>query len=149
MPTTLVGASDTTSQEARTGNGIRVARNKEKEVKKMVILIVDDNESVRKPMSEILSRNGHRILIAENGAVAMKILRGIDFEIDYLITDFNMPEMDGLELLDLLKGYNFTKWIFSATITGSDIQQKALSMGVHRIIWKINIFQILKEEGLI
>lgn len=65
------------------------------------ILIVEDEAHILRIMSLWLARNGYEILEAENGAVALEIL---DREhVDIIISDMNMPRMDGLELVRLVR----------------------------------------------
>ena len=65
------------------------------------ILIVDDQPSIRVLLKGILSRTGHDLRFAENGLEALEVLE--QRSIDLLITDINMPQMDGLELLSRLQ----------------------------------------------
>jgi DNA-binding NtrC family response regulator len=61
------------------------------------VLLVDDEESIRETYRRLLSRAGYEVLVAENGTVAIDLLR--NREIDAMITDILMPGMDGLELI--------------------------------------------------
>jgi CheY-like chemotaxis protein len=61
------------------------------------ILVVDDEEMVRIVLKQILEQGGYACDIAGNGVEALKKLKADNF--DLLITDINMPEMDGVELL--------------------------------------------------
>lgn len=61
------------------------------------ILIVDDEEMIREIFQSFLSRLGARVLEAQNGRIALEIIK--QNEIDLLITDVRMPGGDGLELL--------------------------------------------------
>lgn len=65
------------------------------------ILIVDDNLATRKSMSDFIEFSGYKSLQAENGFVALEILK--KHHIDVVITDIMMPGMNGLELTDLIK----------------------------------------------
>jgi len=61
------------------------------------ILVVDDEPNQLVTLSRILARQGHDVLTAENGAEALDLL---DHEpVDLMITDLNMPGMDGMALL--------------------------------------------------
>ena len=62
------------------------------------VLAVDDEEEVRRLISVILGREGYKVTSAENGSVALEHLEREPF--DLVITDLNMPEMDGLALLE-------------------------------------------------
>ena len=61
------------------------------------ILIVDDEEINREYMSELLEEQGHRCDTAEDGLAALARIKQNDY--DLLITDLNMPRLDGLGLL--------------------------------------------------
>ena len=60
------------------------------------VLVVDDNDDVRNSLCEVLLRTGFQIGIAENGVEALKIFSDKDF--DLVLTDSQMPYMDGLTL---------------------------------------------------
>ena len=62
------------------------------------ILVVDDESDIRDILSEVLTSEGFEVNTAENGAAALQILLKANY--DLLITDLNMPQMDGIELLD-------------------------------------------------
>ncbi len=65
------------------------------------ILVVDDQEANRDVLSRSLERQGYRTAMAENGAVALKLLAAETF--DLILLDIMMPEMDGYEALARLK----------------------------------------------
>ena len=67
------------------------------------ILIVEDNELNRAILCEILS-DEYKVLEAENGQVALDILRECKDEIALILLDVMMPVMDGFMFLDQLKG---------------------------------------------
>lgn len=62
------------------------------------ILIVDDDLSVRKILYRILESGGYDVLSASNGPEALAIFRRASPPVDLLITDYNMPGMNGVEL---------------------------------------------------
>ena len=68
------------------------------------ILIVDDNNDIRNAISEYLLIEGFEIGIAENGVNALKLF--IDKDFDLVLTDFQMPYMDGLKLACEIKKVN-------------------------------------------
>lgn len=61
----------------------------------MKILVVDDDKTTRKMISLILKSKGYEVVTAENGLEALQKL-GID-KINLILTDMNMPYMDGIE----------------------------------------------------
>jgi DNA-binding response OmpR family regulator len=69
-----------------------------------IILLVDDNESLRKAVTALLEMNGYRVLEAPNGNEALEVSRHYSGSIDLLVTDVIMPEMSGRVLAELLSG---------------------------------------------
>jgi CheY-like chemotaxis protein len=65
------------------------------------ILLIDDEESVRMVFQIALERAGYRVLTAENGKHGLRLLE--HQEVDLILVDIFMPEMDGLELIPLLR----------------------------------------------
>ncbi|ABK98068.1 sigma-54-dependent transcriptional regulator [Pelobacter propionicus] len=61
------------------------------------ILVVDDEENARIALSKILTREGYEVASAGNGQEALTYLRARDVEL--VITDINMPEMNGMAFL--------------------------------------------------
>lgn len=66
--------------------------------KRKTALVVDDEPAVRRLVRAILRRQGYEILEADNGLVAYELLQRISGGIQLLITDVEMPRMDGLAL---------------------------------------------------
>ena len=65
------------------------------------ILIVDDEEEIREVLGEYLAGLGHIFMEAENGEQAYEVFKENKF--DLVISDINMPKMNGLKLLKLVK----------------------------------------------
>jgi PAS domain S-box-containing protein len=61
------------------------------------VLVVDDEEVVRRAASSVLERRGYRVLLAENGQEAVDIFREHAGEITAILLDLTMPVMDGEE----------------------------------------------------
>ncbi|HEX7614336.1 MAG TPA: PAS domain S-box protein [Thermoanaerobaculia bacterium] len=66
------------------------------------ILLVEDEEAVRRLASLLLERSGYRILVAESAENAVELSRGYEGEIDLLLTDVVLPGMNGRRLADVL-----------------------------------------------
>lgn len=75
--------------------------NKLRFQKEQLILIVDDSSSIRQLVVEGLSHYGFQIMEAENGIEALQCIR--QRRPDLMLTDINMPEMDGFTLCQKLK----------------------------------------------
>ena len=65
------------------------------------VLVVDDNKVNRLLLSRSVELQGHRVVLAENGRIAMEKLRSEPF--DLMLLDIEMPELDGFGVLEQLK----------------------------------------------
>ncbi|NIF29659.1 hybrid sensor histidine kinase/response regulator [Pantoea sp. Tr-811] len=65
------------------------------------VLVVDDSLTVRELQRKLLSNRGYDVAVAVDGMDGWNALRGEDF--DLLITDIDMPRMDGIELVTLVR----------------------------------------------
>jgi adenylate cyclase len=63
------------------------------------LLVVDDEEGVRRSLRKVLEKDGYDILMAENGEQAVHMARENHGRLETVISDFKMPGMDGLETL--------------------------------------------------
>jgi CheY-like chemotaxis protein len=69
---------------------------------KKVILCVDDNEQELSVLKFMLATNGYRVLSASNGQEAIAVFASAP-QIDLVLTDTNMPQMSGRQLVERLK----------------------------------------------
>jgi CheY-like chemotaxis protein/two-component sensor histidine kinase len=67
------------------------------------ILVIDDEETVRKVARSALEREGFRVVSASDGSEAMEILQAKRSEIDGVLLDLSMPKMDGEEVLGAIR----------------------------------------------
>lgn len=67
------------------------------------ILVVDDEEAFRTPITKMLQRAGHNVVTASNGAEGVAIFRSSPYRIDIVLTDLQMPTMDGDQLVKLVR----------------------------------------------
>jgi CheY-like chemotaxis protein len=65
------------------------------------ILCIDDEESILKLFQVTLEEAGYRVLIAESGQQGLRLLE--HQEVDLILVDIFMPDMDGLEVIQLLR----------------------------------------------
>lgn len=64
-----------------------------------VILVCDDQETIRRGISLALTNAGAKVELAADGQEALDILAARDFAVDLIVTDYRMPNVDGLELI--------------------------------------------------
>ncbi|MDY6964717.1 MAG: response regulator [Halobacteriota archaeon] len=88
------------------------------------ILIIDDEECTRVLLKKILERQDYDPVLASSGEEALALIE--DNEIDLILLDIMMPELDGFEVLDILKGTEETKDIKVIMLTAmSQVEDKA------------------------
>lgn len=103
--------------------------------KKISILIVDDEESVRESLNLWFTEDGFQVACAENAKQALSILESDVFDI--ILTDLKMPGMDGLELLQRIKTLNKDSIIIVMTAFATvDTAVRALKEGAFDYVTK-------------
>jgi putative two-component system response regulator len=107
------------------------------------VLVVDDVETNRLILEEIL-KDSYQILTAENGKDALKVLRNARALPKIVLLDVMMPEMNGYELLEVMKADDALKRIPVIFITTSDSESEALSAGAVDFISKPFLPEIVK-----
>lgn len=115
----------------------------------MKLLVVDDSSTMRRIIKNTLSRLGYNdVLEAEHGIDAWQVMEK-NSDIDMLITDWNMPEMNGLELVRKVRAdakYQDLPIIMVTTEGGKSEVITALKAGVNNYIVKPFTPQVLKEK---
>jgi len=100
---------------------------------KKKILVVDDFGSIRTFICETLSRKGYDTVGAANGKEALKILSDESQVIDLVLTDYNMPDGTGYDLLKKMKALPLTAKvpvIFLTTESNPDKMRLAKEAGL-------------------
>ena len=94
------------------------------------ILAVDDSASMRQMVTHVLKSAGYRTLEAEDGEDALRVARL--HRVDAVITDHNMPRMDGLSLVRRLRSmeeYARTPIMLLTTESSAEMKQKGREAG--------------------
>ncbi len=73
------------------------------------ILIADDSEMIVKVLSFMIKKEGYNVISASDGKTALELFDGRN--IDLVLTDLNMPNMDGLELIKSLRASEHYRYI--------------------------------------
>ncbi len=112
------------------------------------ILIVDDMSTMRRVIKSIMSQLGYSNLDeAENGKEALSKLESGHY--DFVLTDWNMPEMDGLELVKAIRQHPNLKDLPVLMVTAEAKKEnvlEALKAGVNNYIVKPFTAETLKEK---
>ncbi|MGB9710038.1 MAG: response regulator [Thermodesulfovibrio sp.] len=97
----------------------------------MKILVVDDDKTTRKMITLILKSKGYEVVTAENGLEALQKL-GLE-KINLILTDMNMPYMDGIELTKQVKAnpdFSHIPVVMITTEADEDEKKRAFEVGV-------------------
>lgn len=103
------------------------------------ILIVDDSKTMRDMVSHTLKGAGLDVTEAEDGVVALDALNGGRF--DLIITDLNMPNLDGFGLIEKIRGqaqHQYTPILMLTT--ESDTQKKERGKALGATGWIVKPF---------
>ena len=114
----------------------------------MKILVVDDFSTMRRIVRNILRQLGYNnILEADDGSSALEQLK--QDKVDFIITDWNMPNMSGLDLLKAIRADSNLKDIPVLLVTAEALKENvvaAVQAGVNGYIVKPFTAETLKEK---
>jgi len=96
------------------------------------VLIVDDTEDVKRLLSDFFSSDGYEIILASDGKEALDILKYISCGL--LITDLNMPVMNGIDLV--VKIRNLDKSLPIIGMSSDDKESEFLRAGADYFLLK-------------
>jgi len=106
-------------------------------INKSTILYVEDEEILREEISSLLDGFFQKVFIASNGEEAFEIYKKNIDEIDIVITDINMPKINGIELISKIREINSTIPVLVCTaFNDAEIIIKAIRLGVNDYIIK-------------
>jgi len=99
------------------------------------VLVVDDNESIREVLAIVLSGSGYRCESAKNGVEAMQRVRQARF--DAVVTDLEMPEMDGIALTrELRQQFSSLPVMIMTGYSDDDHRETAFRAGAREFLSK-------------
>ena len=114
------------------------------------ILVVEDEPSSRMILSLTLKKSGHEVIEAENGRDAWALFQREPVPV--VISDWNMPEMGGMDLCRLIRASDQTASTYIILLTGvenAEEKKKCLSAGANDYMLKPLDKNLLEESILI
>ena len=117
----------------------------------LVVLVVDDSLSMRHVISTTLISAGYKVHEAENGLEALKVLENT--KVNIVISDVNMPKMDGISLVKAIKRistYKFLPIIMLTTETNKAKIEEGKAAGAKA--WMVKPFnpeQLLRSVSIL
>jgi len=114
----------------------------------MKILTVDDFATMRRILRNMLRQLGYtNIVEAEDGAIALSLLQRE--KVDFVISDWNMPNMNGLDLLKAIRADEHLKPTPFLLVTAEALKEyvvEAVKAGVNNYVVKPFTAETLKEK---
>ncbi len=101
------------------------------------ILLIEDNDDIRKNTAEILELSNYKVIVAENGKIGVE--KALQYEPDLIICDIMMPELDGYGVLHAVQKNNSIKntpIIFLTARSERDDFRKGMELGADDYITK-------------
>ena len=90
------------------------------------ILVVDDSKAIRQSVTFVLEQNDYQVIDAEDGLDALEKLEGQ--AVDLIITDVNMPNMNGIKLIQEVRSRNDLKFVPILVLT-TESQNSVMDKG--------------------
>jgi CheY-like chemotaxis protein len=116
-----------------------------KEIRMAKILIVDDEPNIRRLFRDELEEGGHIVEMAGDGAEALATIEKTDF--DLVILDLRMPEINGLEFLEILRKDRISVPVIVCTaVRGMESDYDLWAGQVSAILNKPVDLEVLKGE---
>ena len=112
-------------------------------------LVVDDSRAMRGILAKILGRLGFEVLQAGDGREAIALLDGRPAQLQVILSDWNMPEMNGLEFVKAVRAdprFAEVTVIMVTTETHLDQMMTALSAGANEYIMKPFTAEMVEDK---
>ncbi|HLK09628.1 MAG TPA: response regulator [Candidatus Angelobacter sp.] len=100
----------------------------------MLALVIDDSMLIRHTVCRFLESRGFKVETAANGIAALEILKLI--RPDLIVTDLQMPQLSGYQLIDALKANNETAGIPILVLAAKPLDDAPMDSRVHAFIYK-------------
>ena len=119
------------------------------------ILVVDDEQAIRHLLSEVLTKDGHRVQTAEDGDAALEKIAPVDFEL--IVSDLHMKEVDGISVLRAAKNKNPYTEVLILTGRGTvSSAVEAMRLGAYEYLTKpvdlqefrLKVRQVLEHRAM-
>ena len=102
---------------------------------KCSVLYVEDDKSIRTETGDFLGRFFPDVILAEDGLIGLKKYKKRKF--DVVITDINMPNMNGIELVEAIKSINYDQTVLvTSSHKDSEYLMKLINLNVNRFVQK-------------
>ncbi len=90
------------------------------------ILIADDSDTLRQGIASFLNEKGYAVLVAADGAEAIKLIKTNE-DIDLILLDLEMPNLDGFDVLRMIRGGKLAPNTPTLALTGAQADPSMIS----------------------
>jgi DNA-binding NtrC family response regulator len=97
------------------------------------IMVVDDESSIRMLLDDALSSEGFEVSLARDGQECLEKMERGDF--DLVITDLNMPRLDGIEMLQQMKRTGRKERVI--ILTGDHLDERFLDLEMPQVVTRL------------
>lgn len=104
-----------------------------------LVLIVDDSASIRRQSTKLVEQAGLRVITANNGAEALELLLNGDWEPDLILSDVEMPQIDGWGFLEYVKtdeNFGHIPVVMVTSLDADEHRNRAASLGANDYLIK-------------
>ncbi len=144
----VVDVVDLLSQQSNVIGKLNMGHSADlEEIHQASVLVVEDSISTRRSLAEFMQDLNYKVFTAKDGVEAIEIMR--DHSPTLLLTDLEMPRMNGLELTSYVRSHDETKDIPIIMLTSRTTEkhrQEAKSIGVNEYLSKPFVEDILLEK---
>ncbi len=118
------------------------------EKEETTILLVDDSPFFMNQVKKFTESEGYNVLTAEDGLEALETLQTSEVEIDLVLTDIEMPNLDGYGMAERLRNelrLDKLPVIAITTLAGTSAEQKAMEVGIDEFLVKLDREKLLER----
>lgn len=104
-----------------------------------LVLIVDDSASIRRQSTKLVEQAGLRVITANNGADALELLLNGEWEPDLILSDVEMPQIDGWGFLEYVKtdsNFGHIPVVMITSLDADEHRQRAAKLGASDYVVK-------------
>ncbi|MDW3094291.1 MAG: response regulator [Gammaproteobacteria bacterium] len=144
----VVDVCDLLAQQSNLVGKINIHHSTDlEEIHQASVLVVEDSISTRRSLAEFMQDLNYKVFTAKDGVEAIEVMR--DHSPTILLTDLEMPRMNGLELTSYVRSHDETKDIPIIMLTSRTTEkhrQEAKSIGVNEYLSKPFVEDVLLEK---
>ena len=135
---------------ARERLGVPVPSTSEAQRRTFTVLIVEDSRFFRERVAEFCRDASYEVVTAEDGVEGLEALDRHASEIDIVITDIEMPRMDGFEFTRRLRAdarFKHLPVVAVTSLMGEEAEQRGRQVGITEYLIKLDRERIMDRVG--